>query len=236
MRGSRTKQLKFLGALGGKADVWAVGERVHARLIDAGLPMTGLFAVPNSVRAIAPLVGRILLESEARHGMREVTELYLFYNCTGSGAVYAPVHRRLLPLDGDWRRKLVDLPWPTKSLPQVVGVGTPNAGRAHSRVSLRLALPGVRRIPRERKCEPPGRDGARRQEHRRASGAFRGSSIACGRAASTRSSSTSSRASKRCRNRRLGGDGCEARARLRIRHPHPSQAQCVYRRQNADSS
>ena len=112
---------KFLGALGVKADVWAVGERVHARLANAGVPMTGLFAVPNSVRAIAPLVGQILSESETRKGAREVTELHLFYNRPTSGAVYAPVQERLLPLDGEWRRKLIALPWPTKRLPEVVG-------------------------------------------------------------------------------------------------------------------
>ncbi len=28
---------------------------------------TGLFTVPNSVQAITPLVGQILVESEARH-------------------------------------------------------------------------------------------------------------------------------------------------------------------------
>ncbi len=112
--------VKFIGSLGDVADVWAVGERVHARLMNAGLPMTGLFAVPNSVNAIAPLVGQILLECETHHG-REVTELHLFYNRPTSGAVYAPVQERLLPLDRDWRRKLVDLPWPTKSLPEVVG-------------------------------------------------------------------------------------------------------------------
>lgn len=113
--------MKFLRGLGVKADVWAVGERVHARLTNVGVPMTGLFAVPNSVRAIAPLVGQVLLESETRHGAREVTELHLFYNRPTSGAVYAPVQVRLLPLDDDWRQKLVDLPWPTKNLSEVVG-------------------------------------------------------------------------------------------------------------------
>jgi F-type H+-transporting ATPase subunit gamma len=112
---------KFLSALGVKAAVWAVGGRVHARLANAGVPMTGLFAVPNSVKAIAPLVGQILLESETRRGVREITELHLFYNRPTSGSVYTPVQERLLPLDEDWRRKLIDLPWPTKSRPEVVG-------------------------------------------------------------------------------------------------------------------
>jgi len=115
---------RVLGSLGVKAHVWAVGERVHERLASAGVPMTGLFAVPNSVKAIAPLVAQVLLESEKRPGAREITELHLFYNRPTSGAVYAPVQERLLPLDGDWRRKLLDLPWPTRSLPEVIGGGT----------------------------------------------------------------------------------------------------------------
>src|SRR5271154_3356958 len=57
--------IKTLAALPGTVLVWAVGERVRARLLDAGLPVTGLFAVPNSVKAIPPLVGLILVESEA---------------------------------------------------------------------------------------------------------------------------------------------------------------------------
>jgi F-type H+-transporting ATPase subunit gamma len=116
--------VKTLAALPAKAEVWAVGERVHVRLADAGLPLMGLFIVPNSVKAITPLVGQILVESEMRHGQGEVTELYLFYNRPMSGAVYAPVSQRLLPLDENWRRKLAELPWPTGNLPEVIGGGT----------------------------------------------------------------------------------------------------------------
>ena len=113
-----------LAALPGKPEVWAVGERVHARLADAGLPLVGLFAVPNSVKAITPLVGQILVESEARPGQGEVTELHLFYNRPTSAAGYAPVSQRLLPLDESWRRTLADLRWPTGNLPEVLGGGT----------------------------------------------------------------------------------------------------------------
>jgi len=116
--------VKTLAGLSAKPAVWAVGERVHARLKDAGLPLVGLFTVPNSVKAITPLVGQILVESETRHGQDEVTELHLFYNRPSSGAVYAPVSQRLLPLDEIWRRKLVELPWPTANLPEVMGGGT----------------------------------------------------------------------------------------------------------------
>ena len=113
-----------LAALPGKPEVWAVGERVHARLADGGLSPVGLFTVPNSVKAITPLVGQILVESETRHGQGEVTELHLFYNRPLAGAVYAPVSQRLLPLDETWRRKLAELPWPTANLPEVMGGGT----------------------------------------------------------------------------------------------------------------
>jgi len=116
--------VKTLAALPGAPRVWAVGERVHARLEDAGLPLRGLFTVPNSVKAITPLVGRILVESEVLRGQEEVAELHLFYNRPKTGAVYEPVRQRLLPLDEKWRRELAEHPWPAKCLPEVMGTGT----------------------------------------------------------------------------------------------------------------
>jgi F-type H+-transporting ATPase subunit gamma len=117
--------LESLRALNGTAhaQVWAVGQRVHARLADAGLPLMGLFPVPSSVQAIAPLVGQILVAVETRHDRPEVTELHLFYNRPTSAAIYAPVRQRLLPLDEKWRGDLMARPWPTQSLPEVLGDG-----------------------------------------------------------------------------------------------------------------
>jgi F-type H+-transporting ATPase subunit gamma len=109
-----------LAALPGRPQVWAVGERVHARLADAGLPLMGLFSVPNSVQAVTPLVGQLLVQCETRHGQSGTAELHLFYNRSTSGAVYAPVRQRLLPLDEQWRRSLLDHPWPTAPLPEVM--------------------------------------------------------------------------------------------------------------------
>ena len=116
--------VKTLGALTRTPRVWAVGERVHARLEDAGLGVTGLFAVPTSVEAIAPLVGKILVDSQIRHDQGEAAELYLFYNHPTSGEAYAPISQQMLPLDEGWRRKLAELPWPTGHLPEVMGSGT----------------------------------------------------------------------------------------------------------------
>jgi len=116
--------LKTLAALPGKPRVWAVGERIHARLADMDLPLMGLYTVPNSVKAIIPLVGQILVESEARRSQGDITELYLFYNHPTSEAIYVPVSQRLLPLDERWRRGVAERPWPTGNLPEVVGGGT----------------------------------------------------------------------------------------------------------------
>jgi len=116
--------VKTLAALPSKPAVWAVGERVHARLADAGLAPAGLFTMPNSVKAITPLVGQILVQSESHHSHGESTELHLFYNRPSSGAVYMPIGQRLLPLDESWQSKLTEIPWPTGNLPEVMGGGT----------------------------------------------------------------------------------------------------------------
>ncbi len=115
--------VKTLAALPGKPEVWAVGERVHARLADAGVPLIGLFAVPNSVQAITPLVGQIQIESEARRAKGEYARLYIFHNRPKSGALYEPVSQRLLPLDAPWQHGLAKVLWPTKMLPEVMGSG-----------------------------------------------------------------------------------------------------------------
>jgi len=122
--------IKTLAALPGKPTVWAVGERVHARLADAGLPPIGLFSVPNSVRAITPLVGQIQIESEEHRQKGEYARLYVFHNRPQSGALYEPVSQRLLPLDAQWQQGLVKLKWPSGNLPEVTGGGASSNGTA----------------------------------------------------------------------------------------------------------
>jgi len=113
---------RALGARPGKtARIWAVGDRIHALMPEAGRRPSDLLAVPTSVNAITPLVGRILIELDSARERGEVDEVHLFHNQPKSGAVYEPVGKRLLPLDHLWQRKLAALPWPTKRLPQVIG-------------------------------------------------------------------------------------------------------------------
>jgi F-type H+-transporting ATPase subunit gamma len=115
---------KTLAALPGKPQIWAVGERVHARLADAGLPLMGLFPVPNSVKAITPLVGQIQIESEAHRAKGQYSRVYVFHNRPYSGTLYEPVSQRLLPLDWQWQQGLAGVHWPTGNLPEVLCGGT----------------------------------------------------------------------------------------------------------------
>jgi F-type H+-transporting ATPase subunit gamma len=113
--------IRTLRQLPGELQVWAVGERVQSHLLGAGLQLLKKFPVPTSVNAITPLIGRILQESEARPGSSETNELHLIYNRPVSGAAYAPVSRRLLPLDARWQSRLMQTSWPTKNLPELIG-------------------------------------------------------------------------------------------------------------------
>jgi F-type H+-transporting ATPase subunit gamma len=128
-----------LAAIAGKTQVWAVGERVHARLADAGLPLIGLFAVPNSVQAITPLVGRIQIESEAHRAGELHSRVYVFHNQPHPGALYKPVGQRLLPLDAQWQQGATKVPWPTTKPPEVVD-GSDTVLRALIREYLFISL------------------------------------------------------------------------------------------------
>ncbi len=115
--------LAKLAALPGRHRIWAVGQRALSRLADAGITPVGSFAVPNSVAAITPLVGRILVEREA-HPVPGTPELHLFHNTPAPGAGYTPMAQRVLPLDAQWQGRLLKQHWPSPALPEVIGEPT----------------------------------------------------------------------------------------------------------------
>jgi F-type H+-transporting ATPase subunit gamma len=80
--------------------------------------------VPNSVKAITPLVGQIQIESEAHRAKGEYVRLYVFHNRPQSGALYEPVGQRLLPPGAEWQKRLAKVRWPTANLPEIMCGGT----------------------------------------------------------------------------------------------------------------
>jgi F-type H+-transporting ATPase subunit gamma len=115
-----------LNAIAGEKTLWAVGERVQFRLAEENLTPLQVFSVPNIITQITPLVGEILLEIETQREKGKITQVYLFYNRSKSGAVYEPVKQRLLPPDEAWRDDVNTLHWPSNNLPEIIG------GNAHS--------------------------------------------------------------------------------------------------------
>ncbi|MEO5732606.1 MAG: F0F1 ATP synthase subunit gamma [Rubrivivax sp.] len=116
----------MLAGLSGRAEVWAVGERVQARLKDAGLNVVDVYAVPASVDAIAALVAQIQIDSEARRTQDvrgPLRQLHLFHNQPLAGSLYEPVGLRLLPLDSAWQQSLAAVPWPGKVAAEVLDPG-----------------------------------------------------------------------------------------------------------------
>jgi F-type H+-transporting ATPase subunit gamma len=106
------------------AQIWTVGERVHARMADASQKLVGPFTVPNSVRAISGLVDQLQVETGAHHASDVDAQLWVFYNRRLSATQYEPVGQRLLPLDAQWQQGLAKIPWPNRNVPELVGGST----------------------------------------------------------------------------------------------------------------
>jgi F-type H+-transporting ATPase subunit gamma len=108
---------RTLSALPGRiAKMWVVGERMGTLLAKP----TRLFPTPNSVDAIGDLVGEILIDIAAARASGAIRDVYIFHNAPGPAAMYAPVVRRLLPLDADWHIEMASIAWPTQRLPDVI--------------------------------------------------------------------------------------------------------------------
>ncbi len=111
--------LTSLAKFAGEPRVWAIGERVSGRLVDAGLHPIGSLPVPGSIHEVAALVGEILVQciSPKVHG----AQVYLFYHHPIASGSCEPIRLRLLPLDQHWRNGMARKPWPGHCLPDVVG-------------------------------------------------------------------------------------------------------------------
>lgn len=110
-----------LRALPGKVTkIWAIGERAESLLTEAAVGSVAGLAVPNSMDAITPLIGQILLEVQSARETGKIGDVYVFHNRPKIGSAYEPTGRKLLPLDKAWQDKLSSTPWPSRTIPQLI--------------------------------------------------------------------------------------------------------------------
>jgi F-type H+-transporting ATPase subunit gamma len=119
--------------------LWPVGDRARALLTTTHKSSDDVLAVPSSVNAITSLVGQLLVDIEKAIDAGEVLEVYVFHNHPKSGSLYEPVCKQLLPLDDLWRKKLAEMPWPSRRVPEVIG-DVPFTARAFIRGYLFVLL------------------------------------------------------------------------------------------------
>jgi F-type H+-transporting ATPase subunit gamma len=112
----------------GQTEIWVVGDRVYALLLDGNFSPTKRFGVPNSVSAITPLVNEILIKSEEYRQRDQFYSFYIFHNTPMEGAHYRPESQQLFPPDKKWEEDIASMEWPSQNVPQVIG-GTENTLR-----------------------------------------------------------------------------------------------------------
>ncbi len=184
--------LEGLRKLPAPKTVWAVGERVCSCLEEAGLAITKRFAVPGSVTAITALVTEIQIEIETHTIARERnSEVHVFHNSPRAAAHYGAAHQRLLPLDVAWRRRLTKIPWPDTQLAQVLGGGTASlTALVHEHLFISLYRTCAESLASENASRLEAMQRAEKNTSRAFPTICGTRSIGCGRARSTRSSST----------------------------------------------
>lgn len=115
--------VEALSEVPGDKEIWAVGERVAGSLLDAGMNVVGVFAVPNSVRAIAFLVHEILLHGLLRAVDERHSQVLSFHNQPTDSGLYQTRIHHLLPIGTRWAKQFQQQSWPTKIPPELLGGG-----------------------------------------------------------------------------------------------------------------
>jgi hypothetical protein len=129
---------------------------VFGNIIDRKAPLTDVEW--RSVHRAPPSLAERAVKSQVFETGIKVIDVLMPLERGGKAGLFggAGVGERLLPLDDDWRRKRAALPWPTKTLPEVMGDSTER---------LRLTLSCERRVACQREREPSRRHGSCREEH-----------------------------------------------------------------------
>jgi len=112
--------MQELDQVSGETRVWAIGERMQARLDEGHQVLQGSFELPNAIGGIGPLITRILTVLAQQYEAGLVKAVYVYHNRPVDTGV-APNTLRLLPLDAHWRADILSESWPGICLPEVLG-------------------------------------------------------------------------------------------------------------------
>ena len=180
----------------GKPRVWAVGERVHARLADAGLPLMGSSPCRIPSRPSRRLSGRYKSKAK-RIGPGEVRDFTSSITARLSRALYEPVGQRLLPLDANGVRGWPEFPGRPEICPRSWAAATATLRASFANIfSSRFSVPAPNHWrARMRAAWRPWNAPTRTSTNCWKSSTAH--SIVCARAVSTRNFSTWSPASRR---------------------------------------
>ncbi len=97
--------------------ILALGERVIARLEEAGQQVEQRFSFFGNHAGITQVMQQVLMKIEEWRLKREIEQVVLFYNRPISGASYRPDMLYLLPLDLEWLQNLAKKEWHSRTLP-----------------------------------------------------------------------------------------------------------------------
>jgi F-type H+-transporting ATPase subunit gamma len=95
----------------------AVGQRVSARMQEAGQHVEEYISLPGSVTGIMPKVHQLLSKIDSWQRERNLEQVFLYYSRQMSGARYEPHTDHLLPVDKQWLARIRERKWPGKALP-----------------------------------------------------------------------------------------------------------------------
>ena len=135
-----------LSAQPGRPTLGVVGERIQARLEDAGFAVEQLYPTPGSLAGTTPLVGQIPQPAQTERRLRAL----LAATPAAGRAVVSPAEVPLVADKGASRSRRLQ---------------RRSSRGAGPRVSLRFAFQSLHGIAGGRKCQPPCRDAERRAQH-----------------------------------------------------------------------
>lgn len=109
--------MERIAPAGAQVGIWAMGERVVARLERWGRGADHIYSAPSSVSGVTSAVQHMLLDIEEANLQQRLEGVEFFYNRPLAGAAFEPASFQLLPIDRSWLRSLSRQAWPSRVLP-----------------------------------------------------------------------------------------------------------------------